>query len=241
MPAAVRPIITAQIREITGRKVKILRRQGILPANLYGNKLPSINLSLASLEFEKLFRKAGETSLIDLTITGDKSVHPVLIASVQYHPVTDRLSHIDFRQVDLTEKVTADIPLKIIGESLAVKNKGAVLVTVINEIEVEALPADLPDRIQVDISSLIEFNDAIHVKDLKFPKGVKVQIELDAVVITVQEPKEEKEETPASTAEAGAEAVPAEGVPSTVEGKPTEGGKTVEVKPSEANKTNKTN
>lgn len=196
MPSAARPQITAQKRQITGRKVKALRRQGIIPANLFGKKIESLSLSLNSLEFKKLYDKTGETGLIDLAITGSKSVRPVLISNVQYHPVTDHFLHVDFHEVDLAEKVVADIPIVITGESPAVKEKGAVLVTVINEIEVSALPADLPDRIQVDISALSEFNDAIHVKDLQFPKKVEVQIEPDAVVVTIQEPKEEKEEIP---------------------------------------------
>lgn len=242
MPTTKRPVIIAQKRSVTGRKIKSLRRQGILPANLYGKKIKSVCLSLSTIEFEKLFHKVGETSLIDLTIAEDKSVHPVLISAVQYHPVTDRLLHVDLREVDLTEKVTANIPIKIIGESPAVKDKGAVLVTVISEIEVEALPADLPDHIQIDVSSLAEFNDAIHVKDLKFAKGVEVKIELDAVVATVQEPKEEKEEAPAVVAPVTGEAVaPVAGAVAPVadgEKKSAEAGKPAEAKPSEANKAN---
>lgn len=192
-----RMVLNATKRTVFGRKVKKLRSEGKIPASVFGASTQSISLTLERVAFQKLFRKAGETTLVDLYIEGEKQPRPVLITHVQTHPVKDTLVHVDLHQVDLTKAVTAPIPVTLIGESAAVKDKAAILVTVLSEIEVEALPTDLPDRIEVDISKLVEFGDSIHVKDLSVDrKKVKVLIGEDETVITVQEPKEEIEEVP---------------------------------------------
>ena len=138
-----------------------------------------------------------------------------MIANLTRHPVTGNYLHADFHQVDLTEKVTAAIPVRIVGESPAVKDKGAVLVTVISEIEVKALPGDLPDHFEVDIGNLNEFGDSILVKDLKIPAGVELLTGPEETIVTVQQPKQEVEEKPAPAAAEGevpaAEAPPAGG------------------------------
>ena len=137
--------LTGQKRSVTGRKVKQLRKQGILPANIYGKKITSKSVQVPVKAFKDVFSKAGETSLVDLEVDG-KSV-PVLIHNIQYDPITSFPLHADFFQVDLKEKVTAKVPIVFVGESPAVKDKVGVLLTLITEVEVEALPADLPDKI----------------------------------------------------------------------------------------------
>jgi large subunit ribosomal protein L25 len=188
-------------RSILGRKVKILRNQGLLPANIFGKKIKSQSVSINYSEFSKLFRKAGETTLIDLKIEKEEKLRPVLIANVSRHPVTGNYLHADFHQVDLTEKVTASIPVRLSGEAPAVKDKGAVLVSVLSQVEVKALPADLPDHIEVSVEKLVEFGDSILVKDLKIPAGVELLAGAEETVVTVQQPKEEVEEKPAPPAE----------------------------------------
>ncbi len=207
-----RPTLKVESRAIFGRRVKKLRQQGTLPANIFGKKIKSTGVSTNYQEFSKLFRKVGETTLIDLELKGEKP-RPVLITNVKRHPVTGHYIHADFHQVDLTEKVTAAIPVRIVGQSPAVKDKGAVLVTVISEIEVKALPTDLPDHFEVDIGHLNEFGDSILIKDLKIPAGVDLLTGPEETVVTVQQPKEEVEEKPAAPAEGEAPAAEGETAP----------------------------
>lgn len=210
------PKLAAQKRTVTGRKVKQLRREGILPANVFGKKIKSQSLQVTLQDFTKVADEVGETGLVDLVIKTEDKPRPVLITNVQSHPVTNIPLHADFHQVDLTEKVTASIPVEIIGESPAVKETGAVLITLLDEIEVEALPADLPEKFVVDIAGLKQFNDSILVKDLPIDTTkVTLKIEAEAQVVMVQEPKEEKiaptpEEVAATEAAVTAEA-PLEG------------------------------
>lgn len=216
-----RPSLHVEVRKIVGRKVKKLRREGKVPANVFGKKVKSASVSIDAVSFGKLFRKVGETTLVDLVVAGEKEARPVLVTDVQRDPVTDHIIHVDFHQVDLTEKVTADIPVRIIGESLAVKDKGAVLVTVLSSIPVEALPSDLPDHIDADISGLVEFGNSIHVKDVTVDRAkVTLMIGDEETVATVQEPKTEVEEAPAA--------------PVTAEGAPTTEGEAAPAEPADA-------
>lgn len=215
-----RPTLDAQLRSVTGRKVKQLRAEKKTPGNIFGKKITSTAIVVEDRTFEKLFRTAGTTSLVDLSVAGEKSVRPVLVSQVQRHPVTDRILHIDFRQVDLAEKVTATIPLRTVGEAPAVRDKGAILVVVHPELQIEALPMDLPDRLEADVSVLTEIGDSIHVRDLKVDRS-KVTIDLaeDETVVIAQEPKKEEEVVPAPAA---AEAAPAEGEAPATEAKGSE-------------------
>lgn len=215
MSKTTRPTLEAQPRRITGRKVKQLRTAKNIPGNIFGKKISSTAVTIDQRAFEKLFRTAGSTSLVDLSVTGEKTVRPVLVAQVQRHPVTDRILHVDFRQVDLAEKVTATIPLRLVGEAPAVKDKGAILVTVHPELTIEALPMDLPDHLEVDVTGLTEFGQSIHAKDIAVDRS-KVTIDLadDETIMIVQEPKKEEEVAPAPVAEAA----PAEGEVPAAEG-----------------------
>ena len=194
---AKRPTLEAQKRTVLGRKVKTLRKEGFLPANIFGKKIKSLALTVSSREFDKILSQVGETGLVDIKVKGEKSARPCLISDTHIHPVTDLPLHADFHQVDLTQKVTADVPVETTGESPAVKDKAAVLITLFDEIQVEALPTDLPDKFTIDISSLKEFNDAITAKDLKVDRSkVEIKLKEDQAIVMVQEPKEEEEEVP---------------------------------------------
>ncbi len=199
-------------RETFGRKVKRLRKSGIIPANIFGKKTESIAVQLPEKEFQKAFSAAGETSILYATVGDEKTQRPVLVSMAQIHPVTGSFVHVDFHQVDLTQKVIATVPLVLEGESPAVADLGAILVQMMNEIEVEALPAEIPHEIVLDISSLKEFGDFLTVQDLKVDTSkVEIQAEPEEQIVQVQEPKEEEvEETPTEAAE-GAEAPKAEG------------------------------
>ncbi len=196
--------LQAVTRAVLGKKVKRLRKEGQLPANIYGKKIKSQSITVNYLEFTQTFDQAGETSLIDLAL--DKTTHPVLITNVQVDPVTDNPIHVDFRQVDLTEKVTANIPLVITGESPAVKDLGGVLETPLSEVEVEALPTDLPENIQIDISSLKKIGLTLTVGDLKVSSKVEIKSDPATPVVVISEPRAEEEPEPAPEAEEAAEA-----------------------------------
>jgi large subunit ribosomal protein L25 len=189
-----RPVIEAVNREMKGRKVKALRRQGLIPANVFGKTTESAAIQVKAADFIRLFSEVGETTLIDLSIESEKNPRPVLVVNVQHHPVTSVPLHIDFHQVSLKEKVTANIPVEIIGESPAVQDLGGVLLTALSEIEVEALPTDLPEKIEIDISGLTNIGDSIAVKDIKVDTS-KVTITTDAeeTVVNIQEPAAEEE------------------------------------------------
>ncbi|AKM83087.1 hypothetical protein A2422_04570 [Candidatus Woesebacteria bacterium RIFOXYC1_FULL_31_51] len=214
-------------REDFGRKVKRLRKEGLIPANIFGKKIKSHALTVNAKEFDEIFKKAGETQLIDID---GKSV---LISNIQIDPVSGSYLHIDFRQVDLTEKISAKVPVEVEGESPAEKQNLGTVVQQISEIEVEALPTDLPEKIIIDASTLIEVDQAIYVKDLKVDKKVTILTDLESIVVKVEPPtKEEVVEAPVPVEGE----VPAEGA--TVEGEvPAEGEVVAEAKPSEASKT----
>lgn len=185
-------ILNAQLREIIGKKVKKLREKNLIPAVLYGKDVEPQNLSVQYLPFQKIYNEAGESSLIDLAI-GDRVPVKVLIHGVQKNPVSGKFIHVDFWQVKMTEKITAEIEVKFVGESPAVKELGGVLVKGLDTIKVECLPQDLIHEIEVDISPLKTFEDLIHVKDIKFPSGIEVLENPDEVVASVAPPRTEEE------------------------------------------------
>jgi len=192
---AKQPTVTVNKREIFGRKIKHLRRNGILPGNVFGKGIPSVAVSLPAAAFAKLYEEVGETGLIDLAIDGESKSRPVLVSSVHQDPVTSQYLHVDFHQVDLKVKVTAAVPVETIGESLAVKDLGGVLLVAVNEVDVEALPADLPEMIEVDISVLAQIGDSILAKDLKIDRSkIELQLDPEATIVTVQEQQEEEVE-----------------------------------------------
>ncbi len=195
-------------RELFGRKVSRLRKAGFIPANIFGNKIKSEAISVDAKEFADIFKKAGETQIIDL---GGKSV---LVSNIQKDPISDLVIHVDFRQVSLTEKIEAKIPVELQGESPVEKHGLGTVVQQLSEIEVEALPSDLPEKIIVDASILSEVDQTIYVKDLKVDKKVEIKTDMESIVVKVEPPtKEEVVEVP----------VVAEGEVAAVEGaKPAE-------------------
>ena len=183
--------LKAQTREITGKKVKNLRAIGEIPAVLYGHNLKSINLVIPAKDFNKIFNEAGETSLVNLMVDGKK--HNVLIHDFEKDSLNQEILHIDFYEVKMDEKIKTKVSLKFIGESAAVKNEGGIFIHALNEVEVEALPQDLPKEILVDISFLNTFEDKIKISDLKTPGGVKLLAHEEEIVATVLPPRSEKE------------------------------------------------
>lgn len=184
-----------QKRDITGKKVQSLRDAGVIPVSLYGKKIKNVSASVTLTSFESVFETAGETQIVYINLEGEDIERPVIISDIQLHPVTDKILHVDFRQVDLKEKLEADIPLELIGESPAVKEFGANIIQLINEIRVEALPTDLPEKIEIDISLLKAIGDVIRISDLKIDTSkVEIKVEdLSSVIVSASEQQKEEE------------------------------------------------
>jgi large subunit ribosomal protein L25 len=184
--------LSAKIRKVIGKKVKVLRKQGILPGVIYGPKIESQPIEVDLKEFEKVFKKAGESSLISLEIENKK--HLVLIHELKRDPLTEKPIHVDFYQPLLKEEIEAKVPLVFEGEAEAIKVLGGTLVKNISEIEVKALPQDLPKEIKVNIESLKTFEDKILIEDLKLPAKVKVLRDPKEIIASVLPPEKVEEE-----------------------------------------------
>ncbi len=191
--------LKVKIRTDLGKKNKKLRRENQLPGVLYGRKIKSTPVSIGYKEFEKVYGEARENTLVSLEITegvgstvGVPKENVVLIRDAIRHPLRDSFIHVDFYQVPMDEEIKIAIPLVFINEAPAVKDEGAVLERNIYDLEVSALPKDLPREITVDLSRLAHLDDAIFIKDLTVPAGVKIEAEGDVVVAQVSAPEEEE-------------------------------------------------
>ena len=188
--------LKAEKRKVLGRKVKSLRQEGVLPANIFGKKVKSLAIQLSNKDLKGAFKQAGETKVIDLQIKGESKVRPVLISNLQVHPLSDDFLHVDFHQVDLKEKVTATVPVEFVGEAPAVKEKIGILLMLLNEIEVEALPTELPDKLTLSLDGLKTLEDQLTVANFKVPAGVTLLAEKSEIVAKIEPPKTEEEEAP---------------------------------------------
>jgi len=173
--------------------ITAIREAGKFPAVFYGKKESSTPISIVYSDFIKAWRQAGESTVIQLV--GDGIEVESLIHDVDLHPVTGRAIHADFYVFEKGKKIEVGVPVEFIGVAPAVKDLGGILVKVVHELEIEALPKDLPQKIQVDISSLVDFDSVIEAKDIKLPEGVVLAISPEEIVASVYEPKEEVEET----------------------------------------------
>lgn len=186
--------LSAKIRKETGKKVKNLRKRGVLPAVLYGPKIKNQSLEIDLKEFEKVIKEAGENTLISLEVQGTKEKYLVLAHNPAKDPLTGQLMHVDLYQPSLEQKIEADIPVVLQGESLAVKDLGGTLIKNILEIKVKALPQHLPKEIVIDITGLKTFEDHILVKDLKLAEGVEILKGPEDAVVSVAPPEKVEEE-----------------------------------------------
>lgn len=220
------PTLKAETRKVLGRKVKNLRKEGILPANIYGKKIKSQAVQVKTSDLNKIHKEVGETGLLELEL--GKNKRPVLIHNLQRNPVTDKPIHVDFLQVDLKEKVTAKVPVEFTGESPAEKQGLGTVVLYVNEVEVTALPGDLPEKFVVDASKLEEVDQSVLVKDLSIDaKKVEVVTNADTIVAKVEPPQKVEEVAPPPPAEGEVPVegempvegeVPAEGAPAEAQG-----------------------
>lgn len=214
----------------TSIKSRDVRLQGMIPAECYGVGRDNVSIQMDYQDFRRAYKTAGATTILDLKVGGDLSI-PVLVKDMQYNPVSDQITHVDFIAVQMDKVLHARIPLEFVGVSLAIKDLGGVLVANLHELEVKCLPKDLVHSIKVDITPLVTFAETIHVKDLVVPAGLTVVSDSKLMVVTVSPPNEETEEelAPAAQEAAAAAAAEAAGAPvveAGVEGAaPAKGGK----------------
>lgn len=220
--------LTVEKRKVFGKKVKKLRKEGIFPANIYGKDVKSLAVQLPYKEFENVFKEARETGLVDLQI--DSQVRPVLIHNVQLDYLTQTPVHADFYQVNLKEKVKTMVPIVLTGEAKAVVDKIGIVLQPLSEVEIEALPTDLPENIEVNVEHLAQIDEQIIVSDLKVPAGVTILTDKEQVVIKIEEliSKEAQEQAAAEAAAAEAakatsDVAKAEAAPPAEGAAPTEG------------------
>jgi large subunit ribosomal protein L25 len=214
--------LKATKRQLEGKKVKQLRREGITPAHLFGPEIESVSIQVDTPNLKKALGEAGHTRLINLQIGREKSPRTVMVREVQVDSIKDEVLHVDFYQVQLTENIKVEVPIVLIGESDAAKAKGNTLVQELNELTIECLPASIPNIIEVDVTPLETADLMIRVKDIQVPKDITIlndpevvvaKIEIEQVEMVVEKPKVEEEvegEAPAEGEEAEAKKEPAE-------------------------------
>ena len=185
--------LKAKSRKELGKKVKALRRAGFLPAVLYGEGIPSVPITISYKDFEKAYRQAGESTLIKLEL--ENKPFNVLIYDVKEDVISGRPLHVDFYAVRMDKEIRTKIRIEFSGESPAVKNEGGILVKVLQDIEVEALPQDLPHELRVGLGGLTVVGSRLFVKDILLPKGVKILADLGEVVALIEAPRSEEELT----------------------------------------------
>lgn len=183
--------LKAQVRE--NKNNKQVRKTGGIPAVLYGHKVKNMNLTLDARSFPKIYKEAGESTVLDLHVDGENAERNIIIHEVAYEPVVGTILHVDLYEVKKGEKVKVSVPLEFVGESNAVKAENGVLVKNIYKIEIEALPKDLPHEIVVDISKLATFDDVITIGDLSLPAGVHVHGDSKEIIAKVMPPRTTEE------------------------------------------------
>ncbi len=181
--------LTVQKREKFGKANQSLRREGLIPAEVYGHGFSNQHLAVLKKDFRRVFSQAGESTVINLVLGAEG--WPVLIYNVQRDYLSGEVVHVDFYRVKMDEKITTHVPLEFLGEAPAIKEKLGILNKSMDEVEVEALPGDLPHKIEVDLSGLVGVGSNVYVKDLKVSPKVRVVADLGAVVATVVSIKEE--------------------------------------------------
>lgn len=186
---AVRATLSATPRSVLGKQVKRLRRQGLLPANVYGRQIPSLALELDAREFLRTVRTAGVRAMFELRVAGEPEPRYVVIRGLQRKGGTGDPIHVDFYQVDLSRPIHTSVPLRVVGEAPAVRDLAGTLIVAIESVAVKCRPLDLPEAIEVDVSRLTSFDATITVGELALPPGVELVTDRSVVVATVSPPR----------------------------------------------------
>jgi large subunit ribosomal protein L25 len=197
---AKRQTLPAEQREITGKRVKrLIRHKGKIPGVVYGKGLDPYMVAVNAKEFRRLYHEVGGSALVDLEVGEER--HPVLIHEPDHDPISGDEIHVDFYRVNMKEKITAEVPIHFTGEAPAVHGMEGTLIKIIDAIEVECLPGDLPSEFEIDLAPLVDFEASLHIADLTIPEGVEIKVEAEEAIARVEPPRsdeelEELEETP---------------------------------------------
>jgi large subunit ribosomal protein L25 len=202
--------LSARPRTVLGKKVKSLRRHGVTPANIYGHNVESLAIEASTADLAGLIRRAGRTSVVQVTVDGESAARPVLIRQYTRRATTDELLHVDFFQVSMREKLTVTVPLTFVGEAPAVEQFDAIVVQALESVSVECLPGDIPSHIEVDLSPLVDTASTIFVRDLPASRNVEILTDPDIPVASVSAKTAQAEEEAAEAAEVEAEVEAAE-------------------------------
>jgi large subunit ribosomal protein L25 len=198
-------VLKAQSREVVGKQVKVLRREGRLPCIIYGRGFNPVLITLNMREASRILPTITSSQLLVVDVDGKQ--HTTLVREKQRDPVTGMFLHVDFLEVSLTEKLHAKVQIELIGDSPAMKNYNGVMVSGLEEIEVIALPGDLPERITVDISTLTEIGQAVHVRDIVLSSAVEILDDPEEIIVVITAPAREEEEAAVEGATAEPEVV----------------------------------
>ena len=177
--------LSAEKRTVLGKQVKQLRRQGWTPGVMYGHRYESVPLKFEMRELQRLLSETGGSQLVGIKIKGQSQPETALVRDVQRDPIRQTILHVDFYRVQMTERLTTEIPLELIGESPVAERNEGILLQGISSIEVECLPGDLVDAIEVDLSDLVELDQALYVRDLAIPSGIDVLTEANEMIVHV--------------------------------------------------------
>lgn len=189
--------LKADSRQLLGKKVRYLRRQGITPIHLYGHDTESLALQCETTQLQQILKQAGRTRLITLKIDKESTPRKLVVREVQKNPTTGELSHVDFYQVRMEEKIKVEIPIVFVGEAPALRGKGNMIVHELSRLEIECLPDRIPSTLDVDLSALAHDDQSIQVKDISLGEGISILEDPDQVIVRVAAlPTEKVEEVP---------------------------------------------
>lgn len=183
--------LSVQVRD-AAKTAKNLRKEGMIPAVYYGKGVDNMSLQMDYQNFRRLYRKAGDNTVIELQIEGGKPVK-VLVQQVQYHPVSDEFTHIEFINVNMNEAVTAHVPVLLEGQCAAVKELGGTLIQNLDSVEIRCLPGDLIHELKLDVAALVDFHSALHVSDLTVSDKIEILTAQELTIATVQAPRTAEE------------------------------------------------
>jgi large subunit ribosomal protein L25 len=185
-------LLDAEIRSVAGKAVKRLRREGFVPAVVYGHHTAPMSLQVKERALHQALRVAGTNHLITLSLPGESAPKMVLVRELQRDSLNHAMMHVDFYEVIMTEKITSDLPIVLVGESKLVKSGNGLLFQGLDSIEIECLPGDLPPEIKIDLSTLTEVDQAVMVRDLTLGEAVQILTDLDEVVVKILPPQVEE-------------------------------------------------
>jgi large subunit ribosomal protein L25 len=202
--------LSANPRTVTGKKVKFLRASGVVPGTIYTKGESSVSIEFDGKTFVKTLLTAGKSTIIHCSV--GKTVYPVLISAIQRDPIRNEVMHVEFHKVNLKEKIKAHVPLEYVGEPIGIKEVGGLLLPLVFDVEVEALPSDLPEKFIVDVTPLATINAELQVKDIPVSAAVTIHADPDLIIVKLAEKVKEEvveapvAETPAAEGEAATDA-----------------------------------